>query len=201
MKKKYIAIIAISSVTLLLGSSIYCGICAYPELLKNSDEENVVTLNNEIEQEETNIFSYENYDEPSQAIVIESGSVSSNVFADNSLTSSRPSKKTIFDDLFFEIVPTIEESVKNDIISSDSVEICENYDHESSYIFYEHDEANDVSNSYKKLNTRKNIFHLINNYEKTSHQAVLETSLIVIAFVDILSLLLVNRKKFKGYHF
>ena len=39
MKKKYVAIISISTISLIFGGLVYCGISAFPELLEPEEEQ------------------------------------------------------------------------------------------------------------------------------------------------------------------
>ena len=210
MKKRYIAMIAISSIGLLFGGLIYLGISSFPELVQVEGEvqekvaapiyddtiiiekEKVVEEKDEAESVGGGLMSYA----PSvDAVVVEYGSASasSKVVVDepthgfdkkiHEFIESKESFEVSYSDSAITpiVAPQIETAIEEPVIAIEHESYVAN--HESSIVT-------------APLQTTKAKKAKVNNTKSVrSTEAVVETSLIVVGAVDLLSVILIKRRK------
>ena len=206
MKKKFVAMIALSSVGLLLGGLIYLGISSFPELLeseksvKNEESGAIVpVVKDTIIVEEEKLF-----EEPASANVSSTGYSeyipSSFDFSEieyidipkishNKIVSFESEKISRNDD---SLVGFVEDFIVAEPVSISSESVAINpivsVNHSSSSYSSKEEKTETIIN---KVNKTK-----VNNKQTVrSNQALVETSLLVVGAVDLLSIILVKRKK------
>ena len=202
MKKKVIVPIVVGSIGLLFGGLIYLGISAFPELLlseeqlKAQEAEKAYFVNRAVINEE-----------PSNGPVILSDSglgmgdiyvpsslgedieVASVAFKNREIKLSVDLDRTLDADFsFVEYKSVFEDETFTISVNHDVIETI-NYDEHASYSSYA-----DVEKEDNKV-TKVNKARVNKNRALRSNEAVVETSLLVIGAVDVLSMILIKRKK------
>ena len=202
MKKKVIIPIVVGSISLLFGGLIYLGISAFPELLlseeqlKAQEAERVAFINRAVVNEEPSegavvIFSdtasdvVDNYI-PSVAYEAEASYTVAKVE-----TSNTASKKIDF----FESHPLFHEESNLESLANGALIVEQK---EEPVIITEH-----INHSYTEsvegnvhqevIKTKK--ARVSKNKSTRSNEAIVEASLLVIGAVDVLSMILIKRKK------
>ena len=212
-KKKFVPVIVVSSIGLVLGGLIYLGISAFPELL---EEEDGLEVKEEIEAapvETHTIIAEEKIEEeqPSEVNAVSFGgfaeSISSffngdgfffNISANDEVNETEAVNDIVISDsVILGFIP----SFTDEIVSEDLVE--EVYDEptlvvdepvvvEDSFLYDSSISEADTSLKTVRVNKRVN---KTNNKTTRSNEAVVETSLLVIGAVDVLSMILIKSKK------
>ena len=202
MKKKVIIPIVVGSISLLFGGLIYLGISAFPELLlseeqlKAQEAERVAFINRAVVNEEPSegavvIFSdtasdvVDNYI-PSVAYEAEASYTVAKVE-----TSNTASKKIDF----FESHPLFHEESNLESLANGALIVEQK---EEPVIITEH-----INHSYTESiegNVRQEVIktkkaRVSKNKSTRSNEAIVEASLLVIGAVDVLSMILIKRKK------
>ena len=207
MKKKFVAIIVAGTVSLLLGGIVYCGISAFPELLKEDLEgENVAEANNAAQEHHVTHYvadvEIEVAEEKAEAPVITAATVSESKVAAFSVDdkgfegfvtvdSASTIKEIIIssglshfvDESLFETISFVE--IEQPIIEEI---VTQKVEHVSHHIEEKNDEP--VIKA-KTVNSKA----VANTNNSSSSKATIECSLLVIGAVDIISILLVRHKK------
>ena len=194
-KKKFVPAIIVSSIGLLLGGLIFLGISAFPELLEEEkevqeEEKHLVVLKTDIvinadngyvsqPGEVTNsaeaVASYDNM----EVITISSVRVS------NGKKDSLETKSHSHDDLFMNNPHQIIEDA-----SSSSAHVNEQQFENEHVSFASSKESTRPLETVKVKKAKVN-----KNKSMRSNEALVETSLLVIGAVDIISMILIKRKK------
>ena len=206
MKKKFVAIIVASTVSLLLGGIVYCGISAFPELLEedlqNQDVAEVKKANNNHATHYVADFEIEPVKEDATPVLnaapISESKVSNDITEDNgfggfiSVDAISSIKEIIIssslshfiDDSLFENINFVEiqEPVIEEIIAP-KVEHVSHHIEESSV------EASPVVIKTVKSKARSN------KNNSASSKATVECTLLLIGAVDLISMLLVRHRK------
>ena len=202
MKKKVIIPIVVGSISLLFGGLIYLGISAFPELLlseeqlKAQEAERTAFINRAVVNEEPSegavvIFSdaasdvVDNYI-PSVAYEAEASYTVAKVE-----TSNTASKKIDF----FESHPLFHEESNLESLANGALIVEQK---EEPVIITEH-----INHSYTESiegNVRQEVIktkkaRVSKNKSTRSNEAIVEASLLVIGAVDVLSMILIKRKK------
>ena len=202
MKKKVIIPIVVGSISLLFGGLIYLGISAFPELLlseeqlKAQEAEKTAFINRAVVNEEPSegavvIFSdaasdvVDNYI-PSVAYEAEASYTVAKVE-----TSNTASKKIDF----FESHPLFHEESNLESLANGALIVEQK---EEPVIITEH-----INHSYTESiegNVRQEVIktkkaRVSKNKSTRSNEAIVEASLLVIGAVDVLSMILIKRKK------
>lgn len=202
MKKKVIIPIVVGSISLLFGGLIYLGISAFPELLLSEEQlkaqevERTAFINRAVVNEEPSegavvIFSdaasdvVDNYI-PSVAYEAEASYTVAKVEASNTA-----SKKIDF----FESHPLFHEESNLESLANGALIVEQK---EESVIITEH-----INHSYTESiegNVRQEVIKIkkaraSKNKSTRSNEAIVEASLLVIGAVDVLSMILIKRKK------
>ena len=214
MKKKVIVPIVLSSITLLLGGLIYLGISSFPELLESEDSIKAKEANAPVLIDDTIIFEEEKFAAP-EVVEATSSSSGASEYVPSSMsgdvtyvdapsssyegrasvsTSKSSSKELAFSDShpLFHIESGIE-SVLGDFVVTPSETVVDqpviSYDHVSnSYTDKVEETVNPEVSKTKKTRVNK-------NKSIRSNEALIETSLLVIGAIDILSMVLIYRRK------
>ena len=204
-KKKLPLIIGLSSAVILLGGLVFVGISSFPDLLKSDEElaeakETSPVNNNRLVVEEEPLFESEpvivsgvsgNYAPASyNDNDVEFISVSAN--SETSVNVSSSSKKS---NHIIEEHPVFHEEVRFDDFAVT----------QATSIVNEPVVANENGNLISHVETKEdNVSHQISATKKAvvnknrsvrSNEAVVETSLLVVGAVDLLSVVLIKRKK------
>lgn len=202
MKKKVIIPIVVGSISLLFGGLIYLGISAFPELLLSEEQlkaqevERAAFINRAVVNEEPSegavvIFSdaasdvVDNYI-PSVAYEAEASYTVAKVE-----TSNTASKKIDF----FESHPLFHEESNLESLANGALIVEQK---EEPVIITEH-----INHSYTESiegNVRQEVIktkkaRVSKNKSTRSNEAIVEASLLVIGAVDVLSMILIKRKK------
>lgn len=202
MKKKVIIPIVVGSISLLFGGLIYLGISAFPELLLSEEQlkaqevERTAFINRAVVNEEPSegavvIFSdaasdvVDNYI-PSVAYEAEASYTVAKVE-----TSNTASKKIDF----FESHPLFHEESNLESLANGALIVEQK---EEPVIITEH-----INHSYTESiegNVRQEVIktkkaRVSKNKSTRSNEAIVEASLLVIGAVDVLSMILIKRKK------
>ena len=202
MKKKVIIPIVVGSISLLFGGLIYLGISAFPELLLSEEQlkaqevERTAFINRAVVNEEPSegavvIFSdaasdvVDNYI-PSVAYEAEASYTVAKVE-----TSNTSSKKIDF----FESHPLFHEESNLESLANGALIVEQK---EEPVIITEH-----INHSYTESiegNVRQEVIktkkaRVSKNKSTRSNEAIVEASLLVIGAVDVLSMILIKRKK------
>ena len=211
MKKKYVAIIAFSASCLLLGSLVYCGISAFPEILETESHKEIVNEPKQrIANEETIIVPQETFFEKEEPVIITndlSGAIVSNHVSSNdekavytpikisfSGVSSESHKTQKIETIeredvtFLHDEPVVSISVPTIAIEPEITHDVEIVEERVSY------SSRQSINSEKpvKVKKAKKVVSKPNN-----HKELIECSLLVVAAVDIISMLLVVHRRRK----
>ena len=233
MKKRYVALIVVSSVVLVFGSLIAYAITAFPELLMTEEqkkekarlaqmEEDVYFEDAYVSQEDNYYFENESVDYNiviEDAVPIETVAIVSNIIVDI------PAE--LYEDVVF-IAIDAQETVNNEVntinddvvINDDNASftfesgddfVNEEITQEEIVIVEEIIEETTVmksaaqivdSSAYTILNDKDSEEEIVleckeKNYQSgaTSHNKILDCTLIVIGIVDVLSLLLIRKRK------
>ena len=232
LKKRYIALIAGSTVSLLFASLVYCALVSFPELLEteqNKEIEYVEELNDEPV--------FDNYlpevqveEEPQVALVLDYPSknvdevtVSSTLEEITSHADDHIENYVYADsiDLNIEILTVDEpQSVVEDYQAEETVEFVEEAvdivieeDNEITYSYvsrWSHEldilpiDSALMASSEEDLNEDEELLLVEEkdalNVVQENNNAILECTLMVIGIVDLLSLLLIKRKRNRLFH-
>lgn len=216
MKKKVVALIVLSSVGLVLGGLIYLGISSAPEILESTktikaeEAYEAPTINEEtIVVEEDHLFEQ-------QIVVNESGVSGSadytpSLFDDSevvyidapnesiSFIFSSDSISDYFDEpIVLEFYPTFADESKQDDFVATPIDEPAVENVEENVVIEDHalytssfEEKDDVPLKITKAPKKR----ASKNQTVRSNQAVVETSLIVVGAVDLLSIILIKRRK------
>ena len=202
MKKKVIIPIVVGSISLLFGGLIYLGISAFPELLlseeqlKAQEAERVAFINRAVVNEEPSegavvIFSdaasdvVDNYI-PSVAYEAEASYTVAKVE-----TSNTASKKIDF----FESHPLFHEESNLESLANGAL-IVEQKEEPviiTEHINHSYTESIEGNVRQEAIKTKK--ARVSKNKSTRSNEAIVEASLLVIGAVDVLSMILIKRKK------
>lgn len=205
MKKKFVAIIAAGTVSLLLGGLVYCGISAFPELLEeDAENENIAEVKNAVKDHQKTFVvddfetesSLDN-DSPIVASVSETKSAVEPINDNNfegfvSVESFHQIKEII---VSTGLSHFIDETQITEILSF--VEVPEVFEEENisqtSYVSHHVEEIKIVEPAVKAKAVKSKA---VSNADKSaSSKATIECSLLVIGAVDLISMLLVRHKK------
>lgn len=218
MKKRYVAIISISTASLLFGGLVYCGISAFPELLKPEEEEapkeeqrllvgivdtyhHYETKADEKEEQNITLFvggSSNNNSHRGKGFTITTYSADKVTIIELKDSSSRNARKESIarDEVSFTVVnaPVVEVAP-----ASEKVEHHEAKAAEVKITPYTY------QNSIRSKSSRNVTYVNKENKEEAlpvevvenvpSHKEFLECSLLVVGAVEILSFILVKRRK------
>ena len=202
MKKKVIIPIVVGSISLLFGGLIYLGISAFPELLlseeqlKAQEAERTAFINRAVVNEEPSegavvIFSdaasdvVDNYI-PSVAYEAEASYTVAKVE-----TSNTASKKIDF----FESHPLFHEESNLESLANGAL-IVEQKEEPviiTEHINHSYTESIEGNVRHEVIKTKK--ARVSKNKSTRSNEAIVEASLLVIGAVDVLSMILIKRKK------
>lgn len=202
MKKKFVVGIVVSSIGLLLGGLIYVGISSFPELLENEKAANNEEGHIKPVIKQT-ITIEESVNEEPSAIVIDNGT--------NYIPSTIESSPVLFLDAPKIIKETnassksIDKGHKDFSLVTDFIEGSAS----NSYTFetnntgtqkvtctsehFSYSEETLKESAVLKTNAKK--AKMKKNQSVRSNEALVETSLLVVGVVDIISMILINRKK------
>lgn len=223
MKKRYVAIISICTASLLFGGLVYCGISAFPELLKPEEEE--------APKEEQHLLvgivdTYHHYEtkadeKEEQTITLFVGGSSNNNHSHKgkgfSLTMLEADKVKVV-----EIKDLGSNSIKREPISRDEVSFTavsapvvefapaiEKVEHQETKAPEVKVTPYTYQNSIRSKSSRKVAYvnkeskeetlHVDVTETKVTHKEFLECSLLVVGAVEILSFILVKRRKHRMF--
>ena len=198
-KKNFVPAILVGSIGLLLGGLIFLGVSAFPELLEEEKEvteekEHLYVLKTDIAINTENGYvskpgTTNNAAEPAnsyddlQIINISSVKVS------NETKTAVISKSYTHDDLFLNKPHKILEDISISGAHTNAQKVEDNFVNEHiSYSSYK-----ESSHPVEQVKTKKAVVN--KNRSTRSNEAVVETSLLVIGAVDVISMILIKRKK------
>ena len=213
-KKIIIPIAVVSSIGLLLGGLIYLGISTFPELLESEEElaaKEAKAADPVAPIEKHTIIVEDFIDDvaPAETTAIVFGGfgsffgsqeyLSDLVISDEIGESKSTGNIIISDSVMLDFVPSfIEEVISDDVIEETYFEEPAAIQEEEvslieDSLFYESSASNDNYEPVKITKTNKRAKAKSN--PTRSNEAVVETSLLVIGAVDVLSMILIKRKK------
>ena len=196
-KKKFVPLIVVSGVALVLGGLIYLGISAFPDLLLSEEEllaqeaNGVAAVGNRLVIEQVdesnsvndgataNAAANVNLDDGVQFVYVAS-SASKDAITINEASNKRVKENFVLD---------LKSSSHEEFVPQSSIESISN-EHVSYTSHYERDFESASKDVVKTKKAKVN-----KNQTTRSNEAVVETSLLVIGAVDLLSMILIKRKK------
>ena len=205
MKKKFIVAIVLSTVGLLFGGLIYVGVSSFPELLKSEKaikaEEERATFNNHVVNIEEVVEEPEViFDSVSSVSSLATDNESHYVEASTSVKSASTIDAHDKELILIEFQPIewcetslLDSDIRHTFISEPIETIVEEPVVTNEHVSYSSIEKADEGVQLETLKVKKNKVN--KNQSVRSNQAVVETSLLVIGAVDILSVILIRRRK------
>lgn len=211
IKKKLIAIIALTTSGLLLGSLVYCGITAFPEVLQ-SDKELKKAQNDTFvpSNKETLIVPFETEEKENNPFneVFISGAISDYIssslndgevvyvgFADNSSKTKKSLESPAFDNATIRRETLTQEDSRFSIMETDYAETVvarkseDNHNLDTKHISSSSSEITPVLTKTVKSKAKKQ--------STATHREIAECSLLVVGIINIISLVAIEHKKRK----
>ena len=207
MKKKYVAIISISTISLIFGGLVYCGISAFPELLEPEEEQVEQKAKHHLAIEPT--FVNQVYDNSSSDVVVVSGgagagSASFEGFVSNPVNTGakisfvdKENNPKVSAESFKEARHKVEHPFfeeRSDVSFLDN-SINGYVAHEEKHVAKEthYYGSSKKETSVSPVTTVNKAINVPTN--KSANKEITECSLLVIAAVDLISMLLIVHKK------
>ena len=221
MKKRYVAIISICTASLLFGGLVYCGISAFPELLKPEEEEAPKEEQRLLVGIVDTYHHYETQAKEEQNITLFVGGSSNNDHAHHdkgvSFSFFDADKVTIIeakdtgknsirkesiarDEVSFAIVnaPVVEVAPASEKVTHSETKVTET---KVTPYTYQNSIRNETPRkvTYVNKEQKEEALNVEVTETKTTHKEFLECSLLVVGAVEILSFILVKRRKFRMF--